>query len=67
MERVIALAGSLPETSKNRSVLTDTMIDSLWDSLQHPPLSYMGDKFQYRSADGSNNVWLYLMILLVTC
>ncbi|KAF1969427.1 prostaglandin G/H synthase 2/cyclooxygenase 2, pgh2/cox2 [Bimuria novae-zelandiae CBS 107.79] len=55
MERLISIAAALPETSKTRSKLTDTMIDGLWDSLQHPPLSYMGDKFQYRTADGSYN------------
>ncbi|KAI9690830.1 MAG: hypothetical protein M1822_008449 [Bathelium mastoideum] len=55
MERVIALTASLPETSKNRAKLTDTVIDTLWDSLQHPPLSYMGNKFQYRQPDGSYN------------
>ena len=55
MERAIALTASLPETSKNRLKLTDTIIDTLWDSLQHPPLSYMGNKFQYRQPDGSYN------------
>lgn len=34
-------------------------IDELWNSLQHPPMSYLGDKFTYRQADGSNNVsWI---------
>ncbi len=34
-------------------------IDELWNSLQHPPMSYLGDKFAYRQADGSNNVsWM---------
>ncbi|KAF2150654.1 heme peroxidase [Myriangium duriaei CBS 260.36] len=55
MERIIALTASLPETSKTRAKLTDTIIDGLWDSLQHPPLSYMGNKFQYRQPDGSYN------------
>ncbi|KAF2199499.1 heme peroxidase [Delitschia confertaspora ATCC 74209] len=55
MEKVIAVAAALPETSKTRGKLTEVMIDGLWDSLQHPPLSYMGDKFQYRTADGSYN------------
>lgn len=30
-------------------------LGELWNSLQHPPLSYLGDEFAYRSADGSNN------------
>lgn len=55
-ERLIALAASLPETSAARKKLTATMIDSLWGSLQHPPLSYHGDKYQYRTPDGSYNV-----------
>ena len=55
MERMIALTGSLPETSKNRRKLTYTIIDTLWGSLQHPPLSYMGNQYQYRTADGSYN------------
>ncbi len=34
-------------------------IDELWNSLQHPPMSYLGDNFTYRQADGSNNVsWI---------
>jgi len=56
MEKLIGIAAVLPETSKTRETITNTMVDALWDSLQHPPLSYMGDKFQYRSADGSYNV-----------
>ncbi len=39
-----------------RADLTNAFLDELWDSLQHPPLSYMGEKFSYRSADGSYNV-----------
>ena len=56
MERLIGLVASLPQNSANRKKLTSTIIDTLWDSLQHPPLSYVGDKFQYRQADGSYNV-----------
>ncbi|KAF2265211.1 heme peroxidase [Lojkania enalia] len=55
MEKLISIAAALPETSKTRAKVTNTMIDALWDSLQHPPLSYMGDKYQYRQADGSYN------------
>ena len=58
MERLITIAAALPESSKTRTKLTNVMIDGLWDSLQHPPLSYMGDKYQYRQADGSYNVGL---------
>ena len=56
MEKLIAITGSLPESSKNRHELTCKIVDTLWDSLQHPPLSYYGEKYQYRTPDGSYNV-----------
>ncbi|KAL1964166.1 hypothetical protein VTN77DRAFT_7254 [Rasamsonia byssochlamydoides] len=55
MERIIQLVSGLPSHSKNRTELTNAFLDELWTSLPHPPLSYMGDEYQYRSADGSNN------------
>ncbi|KAJ6007231.1 hypothetical protein N7522_005582 [Penicillium canescens] len=55
MEKMIAIATSLPRTSKARGKLTGIIVDTLWKSLQHPPLSYMGNKFQYRTPDGSYN------------
>ncbi|KAJ6084361.1 hypothetical protein N7486_011161 [Penicillium sp. IBT 16267x] len=55
MEKMIAIAAALPRTSKARGKLTGIIIDTLWKSLQHPPLSYMGRKFQYRTPDGSYN------------
>ncbi|KAF2456698.1 fatty acid oxygenase PpoC [Lineolata rhizophorae] len=59
MERVIQLVADLPSRSKNRVDLTNAFLGELWNSLQHPPLSYMGDKFTYRQADGSYNNILY--------
>ncbi len=44
--------------SKTRVDLTNAFIDELWHSLQHPPMSYLGDKYIYRQADGGNNVGL---------
>jgi hypothetical protein len=58
MERFIQLATSLPDGSETQVKLTGTLIKGLWDSLQHPPLSYLGDGYEYRTADGSNNVIL---------
>ncbi|EAW09782.1 peroxidase/cytochrome P450 family protein [Aspergillus clavatus NRRL 1] len=55
MERVIQLVSSLPHNSKHREELTHSFLDELWGSLPHPPLSYMGSEYAYRSADGSNN------------
>lgn len=55
-ERVIQLAASLPNGSETQTRLTGTLLKGLWDSLLHPPLSYLGDDNEYRTADGSNNV-----------
>lgn len=56
MERVIQLVSNLPSNSKLRVELTNTFLGELWYSLEHPPAVYVGDKFQYRQADGSYNV-----------
>ncbi|KAK3689370.1 heme peroxidase [Podospora appendiculata] len=55
MERVIQLVSNLPSNSKLRVELTNDFIKQLWDSLEHPPSLYVGDKFQFRQADGSYN------------
>lgn len=56
MERLIALIASLPQNSMMRAKLSQAFVGTLWDSLQHPPLSYYGEQHQYRTADGSYNV-----------
>ncbi|TAQ87459.1 hypothetical protein B7494_g4210, partial [Chlorociboria aeruginascens] len=55
MERTIQLVSNLPSNSKNRVKLTNTFVGTLWDSLQHPPPSMLGDRYNYRQADGSFN------------
>jgi linoleate 8R-lipoxygenase/9,12-octadecadienoate 8-hydroperoxide 8R-isomerase len=55
MERVIQLAAGLPSTSKNGKDLTNTFLSTLWNDLQHPPISYLGRDSAYRKADGSGN------------
>jgi linoleate 8R-lipoxygenase/9,12-octadecadienoate 8-hydroperoxide 8R-isomerase len=55
MEGMIRTASKLPDGSKNRTTLTNQFLTQLWNDLQHPPLSYLGAKYQYRSADGSFN------------
>ncbi|KAI4129585.1 MAG: hypothetical protein LQ338_002159 [Usnochroma carphineum] len=59
MERLIALIASLPQNSMMRAKLSQAFVGTLWDSLQHPPLSYYGEQHQYRTADGSYNNILY--------
>jgi hypothetical protein len=56
MERVIQLVSNLPSKSKLRVELTNSLLGDLWYSLEHPPSLYVGDKYQYRQADGSYNV-----------
>lgn len=56
MERTIQLVATMPNSSTRQEVLTNVLIDQLWNSLAHPPLLYMGDEFRYRQPDGSNNV-----------
>lgn len=58
MERTIQLVSMMPAKSKRQETLTNSFIDQLWNSLDHPPLLYMGDEFKYRQPDGSNNVRL---------
>ncbi|KAI2778552.1 heme peroxidase [Daldinia loculata] len=55
MERVIQLVAGLPHGSRLREELTNTFLNELWDTLDHPPLLYMGEKHEYRMADGSWN------------
>ncbi|KAF4549621.1 Linoleate 10R-lipoxygenase-like protein [Elsinoe fawcettii] len=59
MERVIQLVADLPDKSETRTNLTNQFIDQLFFSVQHPPLSYLGDKFKYRQPDGSHNNIMY--------
>jgi hypothetical protein len=35
--------------------VTSAFLTQLWNDLKHPPLSYFGEDFIYRKADGSNN------------
>ncbi|EXJ55141.1 hypothetical protein A1O7_08066 [Cladophialophora yegresii CBS 114405] len=59
MEKILQLAASLPPGSKSLDDLTDKFIKLLWENLEHPPLSYQGDEYKFRTADGSNNNIMY--------
>ncbi|KAJ9612991.1 hypothetical protein H2200_002932 [Cladophialophora chaetospira] len=59
MEKILQLAASLPAGSKSLDDLTDQFIKLLWENLEHPPLSYQGDEYKFRTADGSNNNIMY--------
>jgi linoleate 10R-lipoxygenase len=55
IERVVKLITLLPK-GDSQAKLIAPIIQLGWNSLCHPPLSYLGDDFEYRTADGSNNV-----------
>lgn len=55
MEGLIRTAAKLPEDSENAKTLTNQLLTQLYNDLEHPPRSYLGAKYQYRSADGSFN------------
>jgi hypothetical protein len=55
MEGIIRTAAKLPDGSTNRDTLTNQFLTQLWNDLEHPPKSYLGATYQYRSADGSFN------------
>lgn len=55
-EEAVAQCAALPVDDPLRKVLTATSVSKLWGSLLHPPLSYRGGLFAYRTADGSANV-----------
>ncbi|KAF2839651.1 hypothetical protein M501DRAFT_1015746 [Patellaria atrata CBS 101060] len=55
MEGLIRAACALPVESKMSKKITGGFLTQLWNDLQHPPQSILGDKYTYRSADGSFN------------
>ena len=59
LEQILQLAASLPPGSETLNDLSGQMVKALWNGLKHPPLSYQGDEFKYRMADGSNNNIMY--------
>jgi linoleate 8R-lipoxygenase / 9,12-octadecadienoate 8-hydroperoxide 8S-isomerase len=55
LERLIQLLSKLPDSSKEGKGLTDGLLHQLWSSLDHPPMTSLGEEYKYRSADGSGN------------
>lgn len=49
------LVGSMPNDSKTRDKLVQSQVQTKYDKMLHPPLTYLGDAFQYRAADGKFN------------
>lgn len=55
LERLVQLLAKLPPHSKQLKGLSDGFINQLWTTLDHPPVSSLGDQYKYRRADGSYN------------
>ncbi len=47
--------GRIDPTSDVASKLGDTIIGGLYNTVPHPPAAYLGHKYAFREADGSNN------------
>ncbi|KAJ9094890.1 hypothetical protein QFC19_007746 [Naganishia cerealis] len=54
-ERLIQETAKLAPDSMVGGKLSDGLLSQLWNDLQHPPQSYLGEAYKYRSADGYNN------------
>jgi hypothetical protein len=50
------LVGSLHEESIARAQLIESQVKAKYEKMLHPPLTYLGDAFQYRTVDGKFNV-----------
>ncbi|KAK7915329.1 hypothetical protein PG985_013032 [Apiospora marii] len=53
------LAGSVSNYSPLRQSFIDKGVKDKYDKMLHPPLTYLGDAFQYRTADGKFNSALH--------
>ncbi len=53
------VAGSMSDYSRLRQRLIDGQVKKKYDAMLHPPMTYLGDAFQYRTADGSYNSVLH--------
>ncbi|UNI17108.1 hypothetical protein JDV02_003484 [Purpureocillium takamizusanense] len=56
-ELLIGILTSLPSTSSTRTKLTNKLIDTLWDNLQHPPLSYVGGDVKYEVINSEGPIY----------
>lgn len=55
MEKLVRTAAAFPDGSATGNKVTGGFLTTLYNDLQHPPISYLGKDYQYRSADGSFN------------
>lgn len=50
-----SLIGALSNDSDRRAAFIESQVKSKFEKMLHPPLTYLGDAFQYRTADGKFN------------
>ncbi|KAI5926939.1 linoleate diol synthase precursor [Camillea tinctor] len=55
LERMVTLLAKLPANSTQGKNLTDGFINTLWNTLEHPPAQVQMGSSRYREPDGSNN------------
>ena len=55
MEYLVQAAACLPPDHEMSQKITQNFVTQLWDDLQHPPQTLLGDEYQYRQPDGSKN------------
>lgn len=58
MESMIAVACKMPDGFLQKKI-TETLVTTLWDDLEHPPQTLLSDEWQFRQPDGSNNSYKY--------
>lgn len=57
LEKAASLAAQWKENSALRRQILNDRVTQYWDRMLHPPPSFLGDAFQYRTVDGKfNNV-----------
>ena len=54
-EHLLKAVSELPANSKQGIALSNIFVQQLYNDLQHPPIAQLGDKYKYRTADGSFN------------
>lgn len=58
MESMIAVAAKLPDGFLQDKI-TNTLVTTLWNDLEHPPQALLGEEYEFRQPDGSNNSYKY--------
>ena len=54
MESMVAAAAHIPDDFVQKAV-TNSLVTTLWNDLEHPPQTLLTEKYQYRQPDGSHN------------